>query len=114
MPKFLADFHYNEEEISRNLKTINRILAGPNEWQHVCNRSNPEKTGRSCEGADFSWLSSKVSQTLTKIMSEKISFWPVISTPPSMNCLLHASPTICKKRNRKKRKSNIVTITYTS
>ena len=28
------------------------------------NQSNPEKTGRSCEGADFSWLSSKVSRTL--------------------------------------------------
>jgi hypothetical protein len=41
-----------------------RILAGPNEWQQVCNRSNPGKTGRSCEGADFSWLSSKVSRTL--------------------------------------------------
>jgi hypothetical protein len=39
-----------------------RILAGPNEWQQVCNRSNPGKTGRSCEGADFSWLSSKVSR----------------------------------------------------
>jgi len=41
-----------------------RILAGPNEWQQVCNQSNPGKTGRSCEGADFSWLSSKVSRTL--------------------------------------------------
>jgi hypothetical protein len=41
-----------------------RILAGPNEWQQVCNRSNPAKTGRSCEGVDFSWLSSKVSRTL--------------------------------------------------
>jgi hypothetical protein len=41
-----------------------RILAGPNEWQQVCNRSNPEKTGRSCEGVDFSWWSSKVSRTL--------------------------------------------------
>ena len=30
----------------------------------VCNRSNPEKTGRSCEGADFGWLSLKVSRTL--------------------------------------------------
>ena len=39
-----------------------RILAGPNQWQQVCNRSNPEKTGRSCEGADCSWLSSKVSR----------------------------------------------------
>jgi hypothetical protein len=40
-------------------------LAGPNEWQQVCNRTNPEKkTGLSCEGADFSWLSLKVSRTL--------------------------------------------------
>jgi hypothetical protein len=38
-----------------------RILAGPNEWQQVCNWLNPEKTSRSCEGADFSWWSSKVS-----------------------------------------------------
>jgi hypothetical protein len=31
-----------------------RTLAGPNEWQQVCNRSNPEKkTGLSCGGADF-------------------------------------------------------------
>jgi hypothetical protein len=37
-----------------------RIVAGPNEWQQVCNRLNPGKTGRSCEGPDFSWLSSKV------------------------------------------------------
>ena len=40
------------------------ILASPNQWQQVCNWSNPEKTGRSCEGADFGWLSSKVSRTL--------------------------------------------------
>ena len=43
---------------------IYRVLAGPNEWQQVCNRLNPDKTGRNCEGADFSWLSSKVSRTL--------------------------------------------------
>jgi hypothetical protein len=60
-PKFLAVCHYNEEEISQHLKKKCRILADPNEWQQVCNRSNPKKTGRSCEGADFSWLSSKVS-----------------------------------------------------
>ena len=64
MPKFLAGCHHNEEEISRHLKNIYRILGGPNEWQQVCNRSNPEKTSRSCEGADLSWLSSKVSRTL--------------------------------------------------
>jgi hypothetical protein len=56
MSKFLAGCHYNEEEISQHLKKEYRILAGPNSWQQVCNRSNPEKAGRSCEGADFSWL----------------------------------------------------------
>jgi hypothetical protein len=64
MPKFLAGCHYNEEEISQHLKKNTRILASPNEWQQVCNRSNPEETGRSCEGVDFGWLSSKVSRTL--------------------------------------------------
>ena len=62
MPKFLAGRHYNEEEISHHLEKMSD-MAGPNEWQQACNQSNPEKTGRSCEGADFSWLSSKVSRT---------------------------------------------------
>ena len=48
MPKFLASCHYNEEEISRHLEKKYGILAGPNEWQQVGNRSNPEKTSRSC------------------------------------------------------------------
>jgi hypothetical protein len=64
MRKFLASCQYNEEEFSQHLKKKCRILAGPNEWQQVCNRSTPEKTGRSCGGADFSWWSSKVSRTL--------------------------------------------------
>jgi hypothetical protein len=64
MPRFLACCHYSEEEISWHLKKKYRILAGPNEWQQVYNRSNPEKTGRGCEGADFSWWNSKVSRTL--------------------------------------------------
>ena len=50
IPKFLAGCHSNEEEISRHLKTKNRILAGPNEWQQVCNRSNPGKTGKVAKG----------------------------------------------------------------
>ena len=41
-------------------------MASPNQWQQVGNRSNSEKTGRSCEGPDFSWLSSKVSRTLPR------------------------------------------------
>ena len=69
MPKFLASCHYNEEEISRHLKKKYKILAGPNEWQQVCNRSNPEKTGKSCEGMDFSWWSSKVPNPGTTIVS---------------------------------------------
>ena len=67
MPKFLTSCHYSEEGISRHLKKKNRILAGPNEWQQVCNRQILRETGRSCEGADFSWLSSKVSRTLNHI-----------------------------------------------
>jgi hypothetical protein len=67
MPKFLTGCHYNEEEISRHLKKKYRRLAGLNEWQQVCNQSNLEKNGRSCEGADFNWLSSKVSRTLGQL-----------------------------------------------
>jgi hypothetical protein len=56
MPKFLAGCHCNVEEIIRHLKKY-RILASPNSWQQVYNWSNPEESGRSCEGVDFSWLS---------------------------------------------------------
>jgi hypothetical protein len=44
----------------RHLKKKYRILAGPNEWQQVCNRSNPGKTSRSCEGAEFSKITHHV------------------------------------------------------
>jgi hypothetical protein len=42
--------------------TMKKNLAGT--WKNIQNigRSNVGKTGRSCEGADFSWLSSKVSR----------------------------------------------------
>jgi hypothetical protein len=53
-----------KKKLAGTWKKKKRVLAGPNEWQQVCNQSNPEKIGRSCEGADFSWLSSKVSRTL--------------------------------------------------
>jgi hypothetical protein len=54
-----------EKKLAGTWKKNYRILAGPNSWQQVCNWSNPEKTGRSCEGADFSWWSSKVARTLS-------------------------------------------------
>ena len=54
MPEFLAGCHFNEEEINKDLKKENRILTGSNQWHQDCNRSNAKKTGRSCEGANFS------------------------------------------------------------
>jgi hypothetical protein len=53
MPKFLAGCHYNEEEINRHLK------KDIGYWPVQMN-GNKFATGeilRSCEGADFSWLS---------------------------------------------------------
>ena len=37
--------------------TSNKIqdMAGPDEWQQACNRSNPGKSGTSSQGTDFSW-----------------------------------------------------------
>ena len=58
-------------------KNIYRIMAGQNQWQQVCNWSNHEKTGRNCEGADFSWLSSKISRSLLQFPSDNESsiYW---------------------------------------
>jgi hypothetical protein len=42
-----------KKKLAGTEEKIYRILAGPTEWQQVCNRSNREKTGRSCEGAGF-------------------------------------------------------------
>jgi hypothetical protein len=65
-----------KKKFSRHFKRKYRLLAGgPNEWQQVCNRSNPEKTGRSCERTDFSWLSSKVCRTLTCCRRERWGSW---------------------------------------
>ena len=52
-----------KKKLTSTWKKKCRIVAGPNEWQQVCNQSNPEKTGRSCEGPEFSWLSSRASRT---------------------------------------------------
>jgi hypothetical protein len=38
-----------EKKLAGTWKKKYRIWAGPNEWQQVCNWSNPEKTGRSCK-----------------------------------------------------------------
>ena len=71
------------------LRGKKRILASPNSWQQVCNRSNPEKTGRSCEGADFSWLSSKVSWTLLDSLTRFDSTRTWIGAPLKSQSQLH-------------------------
>jgi hypothetical protein len=43
---------------------------------------NPEKTGRSCEGADFSWFSSKLSRTFVLDLSHMT--WTRLTTMGSL------------------------------
>ena len=67
MPKFLAGCHYNEEEISRDL--MKKIGCRPVQINGnlIATGQTMKKIGRSYEGADFRWLSSKVSGTLLLI-----------------------------------------------
>ena len=64
MSKFLTSCHYNEEEISRHLRKYRGYQLVQTNGDKFATGQILEKTGRSCEGADFSWLSSKVSRTL--------------------------------------------------
>jgi hypothetical protein len=81
MPKFLAGCHYNDEEISQALykkkKKRRRYWPVQMNGKKFATGQNLKKTGRSCEGADFSWLSSNVSQTL------------VLATPPMSRSRAH-------------------------
>jgi hypothetical protein len=65
MPNFLAGCHYNDEEISRHLKKYIGYWPVQINGNRFVSGQILKKSGRSCEGADFSWLSSKVSRTLT-------------------------------------------------
>ena len=64
MPKILAGCHYNEEKISRHLKIYIRYWPVQINDNKFTTGQILKKTGRSCEGADFRWLSSKISRTL--------------------------------------------------
>ena len=64
MPKFLAGCHDNKEEISRHFKKKKDIGWSKFMATTLQPIKSWKKTGRSCEGTDFSWLSSKVSQIL--------------------------------------------------
>ena len=74
MHKFLAGCRYNEEEISRHLKKYIGYWPVQVKWQQVCNQSILKKRVEVVKGADFSWLSSKVSRTLCQ--SWLVSFVP--------------------------------------
>ena len=74
MPKFLIGCHYNEEEISRHLKRNIGYWPVQSEGNKFATGEILKKTGRSCEGANFtSCLSSNVSRTLPRIDMNKIS-----------------------------------------
>ena len=64
MPKFLAGCHYNEEEISRHLKKNIGYWPVQMNGNKFATGQIPEKPVEVVKGADFSWLSSKVSRTL--------------------------------------------------
>jgi ABC-type phosphate transport system auxiliary subunit len=64
MLKFLAGCHYNEEEISRHLKRNIGYWPVQMNGNKFATGQILKKTSRSCEGVDFSWLSSEVSRTL--------------------------------------------------
>jgi ABC-type phosphate transport system auxiliary subunit len=67
MPEFLVGCHYNEEEISRHLEKKLGYWPVQVNGNKFATDEIVEKTVRSCEGTDFSWLSSKFSRTLPQI-----------------------------------------------
>jgi hypothetical protein len=80
MPKFLAGRHYNEEEISQHLEKNVGYWPVQMNGNKFATGQILRKTGRSCEGADFSWLSSKFSRTpvgLNWFICNKQSVLPV-------------------------------------
>jgi hypothetical protein len=64
MPKFLTGCHYNVIEISQHLEKYIGYWPVQVNGNKLATGQILEKTGRSCEWADFSWWSSKVSRTL--------------------------------------------------
>jgi hypothetical protein len=68
MPKFLAGCCYNGKEISWHLKEYIEYWPVQMNGDKFATSQILEKTGRSCEGAGFSWLSSKVCRTLMMMM----------------------------------------------
>jgi hypothetical protein len=68
MPKSLAGCHYNEEEFGRHFRKRYRILVGPNEWQQVCNWSNPGRTGINCGRGGFELVELNSPPTLLRTL----------------------------------------------
>ena len=71
MPKFLAGCRYNEKEISRHLGEKNiGYCPVQNNGNKFASGQILKKPVEVVKGADFSWLSSKVSQTLLQLSWE--------------------------------------------
>ena len=66
MPKLLAGCHYNEEEISWHLKKSMGYWPVQMNGNKFATSQILEKPVEIVEGADFSWLSSKVTRTLLR------------------------------------------------
>jgi hypothetical protein len=64
--QFSAGCHHNEEEISRHLEKKRKKGYWPVQinGNKFATGQILQETGKSCEGAAFSWLSTKVSPTL--------------------------------------------------
>jgi hypothetical protein len=62
--QYSAGCHHNEEEISRHFKLKKGYWPVQMNGNKFATGQILQETGRSCEGADFSWLSAKVSRTL--------------------------------------------------
>ena len=68
----MAGCHYFEEEISQQLKRNIGYWPVQMNGNKFATGQILKKTGRSCEGADFSWLSSKISRTMLQMCSKPI------------------------------------------
>jgi hypothetical protein len=82
--------HYNEEEISRHLEKKLGYWPVQMNGNKFATGQILKKTGRSCEGVDFSWLNSKVSRTLIlrgSLKGSKIGYYvgPTVLNLGSVN-----------------------------
>ena len=120
MPKFLTGCHYNEEEISRHLRKNIGYWPVQINGNKFATGQILEKTSRSCEGADFSWLSSKVSRNLQCAsqfadvvpiiahMAEGRGWTPPLPHPPSSSRALVENFHLAPRKDMQRPSSSIL------